>query len=829
MAFDKINANSGDGLGTAFAMDTFTDTDTVSKVMPFTALAFGAIDGPYTPTTTTDRFPVALSVLPDTSGGDLAAINAALAGTLTVGTHAVTLATLPDTAAGDLAAIRAKDFATQTTLAAVNAKLVSGTTIGVVEIAAGQTVAVTNAGTFAVQVDGAALTALQLIDDAIYTDGTGTPSKGVLVMGTDGTNPQAVSVDTSGHIQADVLSVAGTVTVDGSGVTQPVSGTFWQATQPVSLASVPSHDVTNAGTFAVQSAQSGTWTVDLGATDNAVLDTIASPVATISATPLQRVAIFDSSDTQVTSFVGTQYAEGATAATITGTAAMMEGAANALVPLQGTAADGLLVNLGTNNDVTMATLPDTVAGDLAAMSADTATLAGVDYATSAKQPALGTAGTASADVITVQGIASMTALVVDGSAVTQPVSGTVTANLGATDNAVLDSIAAAVNGTLTVDASGTAVPVTDNGGSLTVDGTVATELANLHEEDYDTGVGTDTTPAIGLAVPASGGAVVVTGDTANGLDVDVTRVSGTVTVDGSGVTQPVSAVSLPLPSGASTAAKQPALGTAGTAASDVITVQGIASMTALVVDGSAVTQPVSVSTLPLPSGAATSAIQSSSEAILTTIDADTGNIATSTTDLPNVIGTDGAAGPSKAVSVSGTESGGTLREFRVDSDGHLQVDILSGTLGTVTTVSTVSAVTTVSTVTNLAQIGGAAVSMGTGTRDAGTQRVTIATDDALTVNHSVGSIGHGVKTVTTAGTDVVLGSTTTIKWVVVQSQTDNTGLISVGGSGVDATEATGTGIILYPGESVTLHVDNLDDIYIDSTVNGEGVRYTYGA
>ena len=40
-----------------------------------------------------------------------------------------------------------------------------------------------------------------------------------------------------------------------------------------------------------------------------------------------------------------------------------------------------------------------------------------------------------------------------------------------------------------------------------------------------------------------------------------------------------------LPTGAATAAKQPALGTAGTASSDVITVQGIASMTALLVDG----------------------------------------------------------------------------------------------------------------------------------------------------------------------------------------------------------------------------------------------------
>lgn len=53
-------------------------------------------------------------------------------------------------------------------------------------------------------------------------------------------------------------------------------------------------------------------------------------------------------------------------------------------------------------------------------------------ATAAKQPALGTAGTASSDVITVQGITGMTALKVDGSGSTQPVSGTVTANQGGT-------------------------------------------------------------------------------------------------------------------------------------------------------------------------------------------------------------------------------------------------------------------------------------------------------------------------------------------------------------------------------------------------------------
>lgn len=84
---------------------------------------------------------------------------------------------------------------------------------------------------------------------------------------------------------------------------------------------------------------------------------------------------------------------------------------------------------------------------------------------------------------------------------------------------------------------------------------------------------------------------------------------GGLKVDGSGTALPISAASLPLPSGASTAAKQPALGTAGTPSADVITIQGVTSMTAVKVDGSGVTQPVSAASLPLPSGAATAALQ----------------------------------------------------------------------------------------------------------------------------------------------------------------------------------------------------------------------------
>lgn len=99
----------------------------------------------------------------------------------------------------------------------------------------------------------------------------------------------------------------------------------------------------------------------------------------------------------------------------------------------------------------------------------------------------------------------------------------------------------------------------------------------------------------------------------------------------------------------------------------------------------------------------------------------------------------------------------------------------------------------------------------------------------IVADHSTSSIGHGVKTVTTAGTDVALATSTSAKWVTIQAQTDNTNYIAVGASGVDATVATGTGIMLAAGDVITLPVDNLADIYIDSLVNGEGVRYTYGA
>lgn len=56
----------------------------------------------------------------------------------------------------------------------------------------------------------------------------------------------------------------------------------------------------------------------------------------------------------------------------------------------------------------------------------------------------------------------------------------------------------------------------------------------------DTITGSVQVPYVKLMSGADASEALIGGDATNGLDVDVTRVSGTVTVDGSGVTQPVS-------------------------------------------------------------------------------------------------------------------------------------------------------------------------------------------------------------------------------------------------------------------------------------------------
>ena len=151
-----------------------------------------------------------------------------------------------------------------------------------------------------------------LTDLTGVTDGelVNAADKGILALGTDGSNYQVLATDSSGNLQVEVLTMptttvqatnldirdltsvsdsvevkqatgtnlhvvvdtAPTTAVTNAGITTiagavtgtemqvdvltmptvAVTGTFYQATQPVSLATVPSHAVTNAGTFVIQ-------------------------------------------------------------------------------------------------------------------------------------------------------------------------------------------------------------------------------------------------------------------------------------------------------------------------------------------------------------------------------------------------------------------------------------------------------------------------------------------------------------------------------------------------------------------------------------------------
>lgn len=215
---------------------------------------------------------------------------------------------------------------------------------------------------------------------------------------------------------------------------------------------------------------------------------------------------------------------------------------------------------------------------------------------------------------------------------------------------------------------------------------------------------TDALGDIGVAASVTTSAPSYTSGTTAALSLNL---SGMLRVDGSGVTQPISASTLPLPTGASTSALQstgnatlltisgqlPAtLGQKTSAASlavviasdqSVLTITGSVGVAqgsttsgelgvltqgavttsspayttattnplsltlagALRVDGSAVTQPVSAASLPLPAGASTSALQTAGNATLTAISG----------QLPAVLGQTVMAG-SISVAISSNQS-----------------------------------------------------------------------------------------------------------------------------------------------------------------------------
>lgn len=128
--------------------------------------------------------------------------------------------------------------------------------------------------------------------------------------------------------------------------------------------------------------------------------------------------------------------------------------------------------------------------------------------------------------------------------------------------------------------------------------------------------------------------------------------------------------------------------------------------------------------------------------------------------------------------IYGWDTSSSLKQRIVtDSDGHLQVDVLSGG-GSVTPPTT---------------------------------------------------LAGGRKTVTTPGTAEAIGSTTSVKRVHVASLTTNTSYVYVGGSDAKATAGSQNGIPLIGGGSWTFEIDDIADVFIDALVAGEGVSFTYEA
>lgn len=136
-------------------------------------------------------------------------------------------------------------------------KITDGTDTALVTASGEQNVLETNSA--------AIKTAVETIDNIVSGAGINQTQVG-------GTNIDTNSGVKSAGTQRVVLAtdqpqLTNALKVDGSAVTQPVS-----------IASVPSHAVTNAGTFAVQAAQSGTWNVG-------TVTTITNNVNTVEVAP----------------------------------------------------------------------------------------------------------------------------------------------------------------------------------------------------------------------------------------------------------------------------------------------------------------------------------------------------------------------------------------------------------------------------------------------------------------------------------------------------------------------------------------------------------------
>lgn len=174
----------------------------------------------------------------------------------------------------------------------------------------------------------------QYADGAVQATPTGTVS-----MGTDGSNIFALTSDTDGHLQVDILSSA-----------------------------LPSGAATAANQTTIIGYVDGIETL---------LTTIDSDTSILAATDFMLGTDFSTVFGTGSLLTATQADDIAnTVDTVNVSAFGYAFDGITWDRMRGDSIDGLLVNLGGNNDVTLSTLPDTAGGDLASISTGMSTVAG---------------------------------------------------------------------------------------------------------------------------------------------------------------------------------------------------------------------------------------------------------------------------------------------------------------------------------------------------------------------------------------------------------------------------------------------------------------------
>ncbi len=109
--------------------------------------------------------------------------------------------------------------------------------------------------------------------------------------------------------------------------------------------------------------------------------------------------------------------------------------------------------------------------------------------------------------------------------------------------------------------------------------------------------------------------------------------------------------------------------------------------------------------------------------------------------------------------------------------------------------------------------------------DQGALTVTASGTVAISSVALPSAVVAGQKAVASHGTAEALGASTPLtSGVRLKALVGNTGDIYVGGASVDSA----TGFVLDAGEEVFVEIDNLASVYIDSSVDAEGVSYIGG-